>query len=335
MASGACSGGLTSAAFAIRNSPLITGRLYVCSLMITYNPKDWFTFIFRLHKAETFRQLLPLMVGVTIYSGAIGYFEFHTWYSDETRELTKAISTIYSILGFTLSLLLVFRTNSAYDRWWEGRKLWGDLTNNTRAFASHMNAILPKEDSESRQMLSLLLATFPYALQAHLKNEKIDDGFYDKHWLSFKNHEYYQRITNTKHQPLEVFRCLMEFVAQLSKAGKLNGQSVYHFKTELNKLIDVCGACERIKNTPIPFSYSVFLKKFIFFYVMLFPWIYSTQMVYFIAPVTVFVLYVLTSIELIAEEIENPFNGDPNDLPTLEMAVAIGGNAERVLVDRE
>jgi putative membrane protein len=295
--------------------------------MITYNPKDWFTFIFRIHKAETFRQLFPLMIGVAIYSGAIGYFEFHTWYSDDTRELTKAISTIYSILGFTLSLLLVFRTNSAYDRWWEGRKLWGDLTNNTRSFASHMNAILPHEDKEARHMLGLLLQTFPYALQAHLKNEKIDADFYTKHWQTHAHHAYYDRIVKAGHQPLEVFRCLMQYVTLLSKEGKLNGQSVYHFKTELNKLIDVCGACERIKNTPIPFSYSVFLKKFIFFYVMLFPWIYSPQMLYFIAPVTVFVLYVLTSIELIAEEIENPFNGDPNDLPTLEMAVAIGDSA--------
>jgi putative membrane protein len=124
----------------------------------------------------------------------------------------------------------------------------------------------------------------------------------------------------------------MQYVAHLSKEGKLRGQSVYHFKTELNKLIDVCGACERIKNTPIPFSYSVFLKKFIFFYVMLFPWIYSPQMLYFIAPVTVFVLYVLTSIELIAEEIENPFNGDPNDLPTLEMALSIGSNSDKLLM---
>lgn len=299
--------------------------------MITYNPKDWFTFIFRIHKAETFRQLMPLMIGVAVYAGAIGYFEFYTFYSDEMRELTKAISTIYSILGFTLSLLLVFRTNSAYDRWWEGRKLWGDLTNNTRAFASHMNAILSAVDKEARSMLGVLLTTFPYALQAHLKNEKIDDAFFAEHWNAHQSHTYLSRIKNGQHQPLEVFRCLMEYVAQLSKEGKLNGQSVYHFKTELNKLIDVCGACERIKNTPIPFSYSVFLKKFIFFYVMLFPLIYSPQMLYFIAPVTVFVLYVLTSIELIAEEIENPFNGDPNDLPTLEMAVAIGGNADWVL----
>jgi putative membrane protein len=299
--------------------------------MITYNPKDWFTFIFRIHKGETFRQLMPLMIGVAIYAGAIGYFEFHNWYSDETRELTKAISTIYSILGFTLSLLLVFRTNSAYDRWWEGRKLWGDLTNNTRSVASHLNALLDKEDREARAMLSLLLSTFPYALQAHLKNEKIENSYYQKHWTALNNHDYCRRIENAQNQPLEVFRCLMEFVHALSKKGKLNGQSVYHFKTELNKLIDTCGACERIKNTPIPFSYSVFLKKFIFFYVMLFPWIYSTQMQIFIAPVTVFVLYVLTSIELIAEEIENPFNGDPNDLPTLEMAIAIGRNATQVL----
>lgn len=303
--------------------------------MITYNPKDWFTFIFRIHKAETFRQLMPLMIGVAIYAGAIGYFEFHTWYSDETRELTKAISTIYSILGFTLSLLLVFRTNSAYDRWWEGRKLWGELTNNTRAFASHMNAVLPGNDRGARDMLSLLLATFPYALQAHLKNEKMDDEFFSKNWQQHLSHDYYTRIQQANHQPLEVYRCLMEYVAQLSKEGKLNGQSVYHFKTELNKLIDVCGACERIKNTPIPFSYSVFLKKFIFFYVMLFPWIYSPQMLYFIAPVTAFVLYVLTSIELIAEEIENPFNGDPNDLPTLEMAVGIGDNASWGLKTRD
>jgi putative membrane protein len=299
--------------------------------MITYNPKDWFTFIFRIHKAETFRQLMPLMIGVALYAGAIGFFEFHTWYSEETRELTRAISTIYSILGFTLSLLLVFRTNSAYDRWWEGRKLWGELTNNTRAFASHMNAVLMKEDKEARNMLSALLATFPYSLQAHLKNEKIDEHFYNNSWQHAPSHEYYSRIKHADHQPLEVFRCLMEYVAQLSKEGKLKGQSVYHFKTELNKLIDVCGACERIKNTPIPFSYSVFLKKFIFFYVMLFPWIYSQQMLYFIAPVTVFVLYVLTSIELIAEEIENPFNGDPNDLPTLEMALSIGKNATQTL----
>lgn len=300
--------------------------------MITYNPKDWFTFIFRLHKADTFRQLMPLMFGIAIYAGLIGYLEHVFLFSQETKELTKSISTIYSILGFTLSLLLVFRTNSAYDRWWEGRKLWGDLTNSMRAFAAHVHATLPLDCVNERRVLAGLMQTYTYALQSHLKGERIEDGFYQREFTFPEIMEYKSRIDQAAHQPLEIFRCIMEYFQNICGNGKLNGMTVYHFKTELNRFIDVCGACERIKNTPIPFSYSVFLKKFIFFYVMLFPWIYATQMVYFIAPVTVFILYVLTSIELIAEEIENPFNGDPNDLPTLEMAISIGANVKSVLL---
>jgi putative membrane protein len=300
--------------------------------MITYNPKDWFTFIFRLHKADTFRQLLPLMFGIAIYAGLIGYLEFAFWVDSETKELSKSISTIYSILGFTLSLLLVFRTNSAYDRWWEGRKLWGDLTNSMRSFAVHVHATLPATCVEERKTLASLMQLFTYALQAHLKGERIDADFYTRECAIPSMVEYQNRVDSAAHQPLEIFRCIMECMHRMGVDGKLKGMSIYHFKTELNKFMDVCGACERIKNTPIPFSYSVFLKKFIFFYVMLFPWIYGTQMLYFIAPVTVFILYVLTSIELIAEEIENPFNGDPNDLPTLEMAFSIGGNVKSVLL---
>jgi len=86
--------------------------------MISYDPKEWFTFLFKIHKYETFRQLLPLMIGVGVYSGLIAYIEIDSFISPELKEQTKSISTIFSILGFTLSLMLAFRTNSAYDRWW-------------------------------------------------------------------------------------------------------------------------------------------------------------------------------------------------------------------------
>ena len=300
--------------------------------MITYNPKDWFTFIFKIHKSETFRQLIPLMIGVSVYSVAVAYLELHSFLNDSTKELTKAISTIYSILGFTLSLLLVFRTNSAYDRWWDGRKLWGELTNSSRAFASHMNGILPKQSIEERTILARLIGLFAFSLQAHLKSERVTIDYFedelDKDYLE----KYINEFAHCNHQPLTIYKAIVEYVHALFLAGKLNSQEIYHFKSELNKLIDVCGGCERIKNTPIPFSYSVFLKKFIFFYVMLFPVIYCMHMSFFIVPVTVFILYVLASIELIAEEIEDPFNGDPNDLPTLELAKNIGGNANLILV---
>jgi ion channel-forming bestrophin family protein len=83
----------------------------------------------------------------------------------------------------------------------------------------------------------------------------------------------------------------------------------------LRSFTDICGACERIRNTPIPYSYSLFLKKFIFFYVMTLPMAYVFSLGYYVVPVVVFIFYAMASLELIAEEIEEPFGHDDNDLP--------------------
>jgi putative membrane protein len=299
--------------------------------MITYNPKDWFTFIFKIHRYETFRQLIPLMLGVSVYAGLITYLEVHTFLNADSKELTKSISTIFSILGFTLSLMLVFRTNSAYDRWWEGRKLWGDLTNCSRALAAHLKAILPESAFDEKKKIAALMSSFAYALRFHLKGEKMQrmhltnelDEVYLNHFITL--------FEEAPHQPMAIYKELVSLLYQLKKDGLISEHDMYIIKSDLNKMIEVCGACERIKSTPIPFSYSAFLKKFIFFYVMLFPLIYAMHMSYFIIPVTVFILYVLSSIELIAEEIENPFDDAPNDLPTFKMAKNIALNVKMIL----
>jgi Bestrophin, RFP-TM, chloride channel len=91
--------------------------------MISYNPKDWFTFIFKFHKADTFRKLLPLIIGICIYSGIVAWVEIYFWKLSESSQV-KNIPLMHGLLGFAISMLLVFITNTAYDRWWEGRKLW-------------------------------------------------------------------------------------------------------------------------------------------------------------------------------------------------------------------
>jgi putative membrane protein len=299
--------------------------------MISYNPKEWFTFLFKIHQYETFRQLLPLMLGVSLYSGLVAFLEMHTFISPDIKEQTKSISTIFSILGFTLSLMLAFRTNSAYDRWWEGRKLWGDLTNSSRGFASHINAILEKTDVQNRKIISSHIVCFAYALRFHLKGERTDREIFenelDEHFLL----NYRELFSSAQNQPLVIYKSLVEFIHQLNRSGKISIEQIYVVKQELNKFIDVLGACERIQSTPIPFSYAAFLKKFIFFYVMLFPLIYGIHMSYYIIPVTVFILYVLASIELIAEEIEDPFSDSPNDLPTFKLAKGIAMGAKNIL----
>ena len=299
--------------------------------MISYNPKEWFTFLFKIHQYETFRQLLPLMLGVSLYSGLIAFLEMHTFISPDIKEQTKSISTIFSILGFTLSLMLAFRTNSAYDRWWEGRKLWGDLTNSSRGFAAHLNAILEKTDVQNRKIISSHIVCFAYALRFHLKGERTERDIFenelDEHFLL----NYRELFSSAQNQPLVIYKSLVEFIHQLNRSGKISIEQIYVVKQELNKFIDVLGACERIQSTPIPFSYAAFLKKFIFFYVMLFPLIYGIHMSYYIIPVTVFILYVLASIELIAEEIEDPFSDSPNDLPTFKLAKGIAMGAKNIL----
>jgi putative membrane protein len=95
--------------------------------MISYNTKDWFTFIFRFHKADTFRKLLPLIVAISVYSAIIVYLEMYYWKLSD-KSYVKNIPVMHTLLGFAISMLLVFRTNTAYDRWWEGRKLWAALS---------------------------------------------------------------------------------------------------------------------------------------------------------------------------------------------------------------
>jgi putative membrane protein len=300
--------------------------------MITYDPKDWFTFIFKIHRYETFRKLIPLMVGVAFYSWVITYIEFHSFFSLDVKELTRSISTIFSILGFTLSLMLVFRTNSAYDRWWEGRKLWGDLTNSNRALTTLLDGIIGKTDYQSRKKITALISCFVYSLRYHLKEERLESEYLRNELDETFLNEWIDPITKAVHQPIEIYKIFVGFIYSKYKSGEINGDEMLLLKSDINKFIEVCGACERIKSTPIPFSYSAFLKKFIFFYVMLFPLIYAMHMSYFIIPVTLFILYVLTSIELIAEEIENPFNDAPNDLPTFTFAKNISLNAKAILL---
>jgi putative membrane protein len=274
--------------------------------MINYNPKEWFTFIFRLHKADTVRKLAPMFLGLSIYTALIAVLELEIWNLARFPEV-KQLAIIHTLLGFVISLLLVFRTNTAYDRWWEGRKLWGALVNNSRNLALKLQAILPAEDTASRTYFRQMIPNFAFCLKNHLRGSFIEaelepvPGFTPQ---------------PARHVPNQVAAHMAARIHHLYRQQQLSGEQLITINQELQSFTDICGACERIRNTPIPFSYSVFLKKFIFFYVMTLPIGYVFSVGYLIIPMVVFIFYVLASMELIAEEIEEPFGRDANDLPT-------------------
>ncbi|MBQ0909047.1 hypothetical protein KBJ98_10070 [Flavobacterium sp. F-328] len=272
--------------------------------MVSYNTKDWFTFIFRFHKADTFRKLFPVMIAIGIYSGVVGYVEVEYWKLAEDSYV-RNITIMHGMLGFVISLLLVFRTNTAYDRWWEGRKLWGALVNNSRNLALKLAAIL--KDEEDVAFFRNLIPNYAFVLNLHLKDEATSQQL---------NENLVIDLDQDKHRPNQVAKLMFERINLLYIDKKITGDQLIILNDELKSFTDICGACERIKNTPIPYSYSAFLKKFIFFYVMTLPFGYSFSLGYYVVPVVVFIFYVLASLELIAEEIEEPFGTDENDLPT-------------------
>jgi putative membrane protein len=287
--------------------------------MISYNTKDWFTFIFRFHKADTFRTLFPIMLAIGAYAGIIGYLEVEYWQLADDSYV-KNITIMHGMLGFVISLLLVFRTNTAYDRWWEGRKLWGSLVNNSRNLAIKLSVML--EDEKDKAYFRKIIPSYASILNKHLKDEETGKQLFDDVDLEIDHH---------KHRPNQVAKILFQKVNDLYISKKITGDQLIILNAEVLSFTEICGACERIKNTPIPYSYSAFLKKFIFFYVMTLPFGYSFSLGYYVAPVVVFIFYVLASLELIAEEIEDPFGNDENDLPTKKIAANIKKHVEELI----
>jgi putative membrane protein len=293
--------------------------------MISYNPKDWFVFLFRLHKSDTIRKLFPLLIGVAVYSGMVVVVEIRFLHLGENIHV-KSISVIHGLLGFVISMLMVFRTNTAYDRWWEGRKLWGSLVNNSRNLAIKLAAMLPAADMQDRHFFNRLIPAYAQALKMHLGHESTPRALFDN------DEAFQQPIDKHKHIPNQIAALLFKRVQQLYGEGKIKGDQLIVLNSELQSFTDICGACERIKNSPIPYSYSAFIKKFIFFYVITLPLGYVFSLGYLVIPVVTFVFYVLASLEIIAEEIEDPFGGDENDLPLDKIAAGIHRHVNEILM---
>jgi putative membrane protein len=291
--------------------------------MIFYNPKDWFLAIFRFHKSDTFRALLPMLIFFGLYSWGIVYLE--TQYLKLSQDSNaRNITIMHTLLGFAISMLLVFRTNTAYDRWWEGRKLWGSLVNNSRNLAIKLRAFLGADQAESIAYFRQAIPLYAFVLQRHLQKEST------KFELDEHPHPELPDINNLKHIPNKVAESIIAKINALYRQQVITGDQLIVLNEEMRSLTDICGACERIKNTPIPYSYSAFIKKFIFIYVATMPFGFAFNLGYYTIPVTIFIFYVLASLELIAEEIEDPFGNDSNDLPMVKIAENIRGNVREI-----
>lgn len=283
--------------------------------MVDYNPKSWFSLIFKIHRYGTVSQLLPTMLVLAVLSGAYCYLEIEVWNNKYTHTMA-----FHSLVGFVISLLLVFRTNTAYDRWWEGRKQWGALVNNTRNLAIKLSVLIPSGFKQRRELIRILISNYVFAMKEHLRDGVIKE--------ELENHPDFDRDECMKfdHIPNGIAQRLYSEILKLHEEKEISDMQLLVIDQEFKSLTDIIGACERIKKTPIPYSYNAFIKKFIFVYVISLPFGTITSFGYATVFAVVFLFYILASLELIAEEIEDPFGTDANDLPTDTISMTIQKN---------
>lgn len=293
--------------------------------MLAYNTKDWLGSIFRFDRNDTLSKLWPLLLLTCALTWGIAYLEFNYIKASESQYL-KNLNQMHTLLSFAISMLLVFRTNTAYDRWWEGRKHWGTLVNISRNLSIKLNAFLAPDDVANRKYFAKLIPMYSAVLARHLQSESTRLA------LDENEHPELIGISDTHHQPNMIAKLMMQKINMLYKDGLITGDQLIILNNEVTSFTDVCGACERIKNTPIPFSYSSFLKKFIVIFVATLPISLAFTLGYYAIPVVGFIFYVLASLELIAEEIEDPFGKDLNDLPIFKMADNIKNKVAEILM---
>ncbi len=293
--------------------------------MIYYKTNtNWFKDLTHLGRSWTMVRIMRSVLCVGLYTLVLSLaFELLDWHAYNPMN-----TQVFSLLGVVLSIFLVFRTNSAYDRWWEARKQWGALVNNTRNLAIYVDTMFPPEDREVRHFMAKNISNFCLALVEHLR----DGTQLDK--LVYLNDEDRRFYSSKNHIPNFIALQIFDRIAQAHRRGEINEGDYLNIKAQHQSLLDILGACERIKKTPIPFSYAVYLKIFITAYGLLLPFGLIGTFHFTTIPLTMFIFFALLGIELLGQEIEDPFGLDCNDLPTGDIAHTIKRNVFELLEDR-
>ena len=292
--------------------------------MIVYNSKKWSWFFVSLFKTYKYsyntRQLGRLIFYSTIYTTVATLLILHF-----LRYAYTIDPIFFSLIGVILSLFLVFRLNSGYERWWQGREAWGKLVNDARNLALQLDAIIPSSNVVRRKYFGRNIANFCTSLVWHLRDD-IDSA----HYLLEKE-DSLEDIRSFNHKPNKFASYLYKEVEIMDESKEITDFDKLQAKSLIQGFIDVLGICERIKKTPIPFSHSAFIKMFIMIYIFILPFGLANTFEYLTIPAVLVMAFAMFGIEVISEEIENPFGLDANDLPTGSLADTIRNDIYEIL----
>lgn len=224
-----------------------------------------------------------------------------------------------AVFGAALSILMVLRTNTAYDRWWEGRKLWGSLVNNCRNLALKVS-VMSEADDQAKRETAQWISTFPYTMRDHLRQ-----GILDETLQRFPE----KLPPGVTHVPAFIAGRLFATMKTWRDEGLLNKIDHHLIDQHVSSFMDLCGACERIRNTPLPLAHRALIPQLLGLYLVIVP--LSLEMTLANALLTFGMGYFLIGIELVAEHIEEPFGTDEDDLPLTQICENIERSINQII----
>lgn len=274
--------------------------------MIEYDSQRWTDHLFDL-RGSVIREIAARTLLVTAFAAAV--FAVDLYVLTPREQDLEIPSTAHALIGTALGLLLVIRTNASYDRFWEGRKQWGAIVNETRNLA-RASSVLLAADPDLVRALARWTVTFAWSVKHLLRGER---GLGPV--ASTLPPAEVQQVLEAAHPPLAASRRISALIARARRQGLIGEYQQMALDQNVQLLIDYMGACERIQKTPLPYAYSVHLRRALIAFCFTLPFVLVHSFHWATIPATLLVAFTFFGIEEIGVEIENPFGHDENDLP--------------------
>lgn len=289
--------------------------------MIDYDPHHWNSHLLDVRGSMVREIMYRVMLCVAWATVVVA---LHLMWA-LPHKLSFAIPELaHMLMGVALSLLLVFRTNSSYDRFWEGRKLWGGIVNESRNLGRLASVQLESDPGLVRRLLGWT-SLFAQATMHQLRGSRPQGG-----WWDVLPADAVRAAVESRHPPIEIARQMTACLEEARRRGVISDILFTQADANVQLLVDYLGGCERIHKTPLPFSYVVHLRRALLLYCYTLPLALVDRFGWHAITATLVITYILMGIEEIGVEIEDPFEGSDNDLPLEDICATVDQNLRQI-----
>ncbi|SFD75582.1 bestrophin family protein [Massilia yuzhufengensis] len=289
--------------------------------------------LFLLVRGSVLPRILPSLLVNVIVATLV------TWSHGDLWDVKITLTTIpFTLIGLPLAIFLGFRNNSAYDRFWEGRKLWGELVLRSRNLARQCASLIDGAEpahirngmQDVRVRMVLRAIAFSHALRDLLRNLPTDAAT-----ARLLPAGEFARMAQASNQPDFLMQQMGQDLRQSLKEGRIEACLAANIDATLSAMTAAAASCERIKNTPIPFSYTLLLHRTAYLYCFLLPFGLVDTIGFMTPLVVAIVAYTFFGLDALGDELEEPFGVEHNDLPLDAICRAIEIDLRTALGDED